>query len=165
MTERPDFIRHWRELEGADDRRYPGDAELHSIGAPLGHRLGLTRIGIHHERLLPGRRTSYPHAESAEEEFVYVLEGNPDVWIDGVLHRLGPGDAVGFPSGTGICHTVLNNTATEVRLLIVGERQKPENKLHYPLNQDYERTRADAWTDVTPRVLGGHDGRARIGGG
>ena len=165
MTERPDFIRHWRELEGADDRRYPGDTELHSIGAPLGHRLGLTRIGIHHERLLPGRRTSYPHAESAEEEFVYVLEGNPDVWIDGVLHRLGPGDAVGFPAGTGICHTVLNNTATEVRLLIVGERQKPENKLHYPLNQDYERTRADAWTDAAPRVLGGHDGKARVGGG
>jgi len=161
MTERPDFIRHWRDLEGADDRRYPGDSELHSIGAPLGRRLGLTRIGIHHERLPPGRRTSYPHAESAEEEFVYVIEGHPDVWIDGALHRLGPGDAVGFPAGTGICHTVLNNTAAEVRLLVVGERSKPENKVHYPLNRDYERTRADA----APRALGGHDGKARAGGG
>jgi uncharacterized cupin superfamily protein len=165
MTERPDFIRHWRDLEGADDRRYPGDSELHSIGAPLGRRLGLTRIGIHHERLPPGRRTSYPHAESAEEEFVYVIEGHPDVWIDGALHRLGPGDAVGFPAGTGICHTVLNNTAAEVRLLVVGERSKPENKVHYPLNQDYERTRADGWTDAAPRALDGHDGKARAGGG
>jgi uncharacterized cupin superfamily protein len=60
---------------------------------------------------------------------------------------------------------VLNNTATEVRLLVVGERQKPENRVHYPLNQDHERTRADAWTDVTPRVLGGHDGIARVGRG
>ena len=33
--------------------------------ASLGRRLGLTRIGIHHVRLLPGRRTSYPHAEGA----------------------------------------------------------------------------------------------------
>jgi uncharacterized cupin superfamily protein len=165
MTERPDFIRHWRELEGADDQHYPGDTELQSIGAPLGQRLGLNRIGIHHVRLLPGRRTSYPHAESAEEEFVYVIEGNPDVWIDGTLHRLGPGDAVGFPSGTGICHTRLNNTSMEIRLLVVGERPKPENKIHYPMNQDYERTRADAWTDVPPRVLGGHDGVARVGGG
>lgn len=91
-----------------------------SIGASIGCLLGLVRIGIHHERLPPGRRTSYPHAESAEEEFVYVLEGTPDVWIDGTLLRLAPGDAVAFPGGTGICHTVLNNT--EVRLLVVGER-------------------------------------------
>jgi len=161
MTERPSFIRHWRDLEGADDRRYPGDTELLAIGAPIGRLLGLTRIGIHHERLLPGRRTSYPHAESAEEEFIYVLEGTPDAWIDGTLHRLAPGDAVGFPAGTGICHTILNNTATEVRLMVIGERSKPENRVHYPLHQDYERTREDAWTDVPPRALGGHDGKAR----
>ncbi len=55
-----------------------------SIGAPLARKLGLGRIGIHHERLPPGRRTSYPHAESDEEEFVYVLEGYPeasDQWL------------------------------------------------------------------------------------
>ena len=140
---RPDFIRHWRELEQPDDSHYPGDTELLSIGAPLGRLLGLTRIGIHHERLLPGRRTSYPHAESAEEEFVYVIEGHPDVWIDGRLHRLEPGDAVGFPAGTGICHTVINNTETEVRLLVVGERPKDENRIRYPRNPEHEATRKD----------------------
>jgi uncharacterized cupin superfamily protein len=161
MTERPAFIRHWRELETADDGHYPGDTELMSIGAPLGRPLGLTRIGVHHERLPPGRRTSYPHAESAEEEFVYVLEGTPDVWIDGVLHRLAPGDSVGFPAGTGICHSFLNNTGAEVRLLVLGDRSKPENRIHYPMNPEYERTREDGWTDVPPRQLGGHDGKAR----
>jgi len=162
MGERPAFIRHWREIEVADDAHYPGDTELMSIGAPLGHVLGLTRLGIHHERLPPGRRTSYPHAESAEEEFVYVLEGTPDAWIDGTLHRLAPGDAVAFPAGTAICHSFLNNTAAEVRLLVVGERNKPENRIHYPMNQDHERTRNDAWTDVPPRQLGGHDGKTRV---
>ena len=160
MSERPDFIRRWSDLEGADENHYEDSTELQSIRAPLARLLGLTRIGINHERLLPGRRSSYPHAESAEEEFVFVLEGNPDVWIDGTLHRLAPGDAVGFPAGTGICHSFLNNTATEVRLLVVGERPKPENRVHYPMNQAYERTRKDAWTDVPPRVLGGHDGKA-----
>lgn len=163
MTERPGFIRHWRDLEGEDNHHYPGDTELQSIGAPLGQGLGLLRIGIHHERLLPGRRSSYPHAESTEEEFVYVLEGNPDVWIDGSLHRLVPGDAVGFPAGTGICHSFLNNTADEVRLLVVGERTKPDNRLHYPMNPEHEASRPDAWTDVPPRQLGGHDGKARSG--
>jgi uncharacterized cupin superfamily protein len=162
--DRPDFIGNWRDLEGEDDSHYPGDSELMSLGAPLGRLLGLTRIGVHHERLAPGRRTSYPHAESAEEEFAYVLEGTPDVWIDGVLHRLREGDFVAFPAGTGICHTFLNNTDAEVRLLVGGEKSKAENRVHYPLNLEHERTRTDAWTDVPPRVLGGHDGKARAGG-
>lgn len=159
--ERPAFIKHWQDLETADTASYPNDTELMSIGAPLGYKLGLTRIGIHHERLPPGRRTSYPHAESAEEEFVYVLEGTPDVWIDGYLHRLAPGESVGFPAGTGICHTFLNNTAQEVRLLVVGEASKAENRISYPKNRDHEATRKDAWSDWPARPLGPHDGKAK----
>ncbi len=142
---------------------YPGDTELMSIGAPLARKLGLTRIGIHHERLPPGRRTSYPHAESAEEEFIFVLEGTPDVWIDGTLHRLEPGDSVAFPAGTGICHTFLNNTAFEVRLLVIGEVSKPENRIRYPLNEAHEATRVDRWINWPMRSIGLHDGKARLG--
>jgi uncharacterized cupin superfamily protein len=159
--ERPSFIRHWTELENQDDAHYPGDTELLAIGAPLARKLGLTRIGIHHVRLLPGRRTSYPHAESAEEEFAYVLEGTPDVWIDGHLHRLAPGESVAFPAGTGICHTFLNNTNEDVRLLVIGETPKPENLVRYPLNERHEATRPDRWVDWPARPLGPHDGKAR----
>ncbi|TCW84323.1 cupin [Burkholderia sp. SRS-46] len=144
------------------NQHYTGDTELLDIGAPLARKLGLTRIGIHHVRLLPGRRTSYPHAESAEEEFAYVLEGTPDVWIDGNLHRLKPGDAVAFPAGTGICHTFLNNTREEVRLIVVGETAKPENRIRYPMNEAYEATRKDRWTDWPERPIGPHDGKARV---
>lgn len=156
--QRPSFIRHWTELEGEDNARYTGDTELMAIGAPLAAKLGLTRIGIHHVRLLPGRRTSYPHAESAEEEFVYVLEGTPDAWIDGHLHRLSPGDAVGFPAGTGICHTFINNTESEVRLIVVGEKPKDDNRIRYPRNEAHESTRPDRWFDWPERELGPHDG-------
>ncbi len=134
---RPDCIRHWRELEGPDDATYPDSPERFSIGAPLGRGLRLNRLGIHHERLPPGRRTSYPHAESDEEEFIYVLEGYPEVWINGYLWKLEPGDSVGFPAGTGICHTFLNNTEQEVRLLVVGEANKKYNRIYYPLNPGY----------------------------
>ena len=156
--QRPDFIQHWTELEGPDDQHYPGDTELMEIGAPLARKLGLTRIGIHHIRLLPGRRTSYPHAESAEEEFAYVLEGTPDVWIDGNLHRLKPGDAVGFPPGTGQCHSFLNNTDSEVRLLVVGETPRAENRIFYPRNPERKPMRTDWWDDVPQRPMGDHDG-------
>src|ERR1700761_6219302 len=103
MTPRPDFIAHWSALENLEPSRYPGDPEDQGFDASVGQKLGLTKIGIHHIRLPPGQRTSYPHAESDEEEFIFVVEGRPHVWIDGVLHRLEPGDSVGFPAGTGIC--------------------------------------------------------------
>jgi uncharacterized cupin superfamily protein len=157
-SERPACIAHWREVEGPDDSHYPRDAELMSIGAPLGRHFGLGKLGVHHERLPPGRRTSFPHAESAEEEFVYVIEGEPDVWLDGHLHRLAPGDAVGFPAGTGLAHTFINNTDAEVSLLVVGEASKPENRIVYPLHPERRGMREDWWDDHPRRSLGPHDG-------
>jgi uncharacterized cupin superfamily protein len=158
MAARPDCIAHWREIERPDEDHYSGDDELLSIGASFGAHFGLTRLGIHHERLPPGRRTSYPHAESAEQEFVYVIEGTPDVWLDGRLHRLAPGDAVGFPSGTGLCHTFINNSDADVRLLVVGERPKPENRIVYPRNPEQQARRDDWWHDAPARDMGDHDG-------
>ena len=155
---RPEFIKHWSELEAKDAKYYEDSDEPMCIEAPLGRALGLTRIGINHERLLPGHRTSYPHAESAEEEFIYVLEGSPHAWINGYLHQLSPGDAVGLPAGTGICHTFINNSANEVRLLVVGEASKAENRIHYPKNPRYELTREDRWISPPEQAFGGHDG-------
>lgn len=159
MPDRPEFIAHWSQLENPEPQTYQGDYEPMGFDASLGRKLGLARIGIHHVRLPPGQRTSLPHAESAEEEFVHVLEGQPDAWIDGVLHPLCPGDSVAFPAGTGICHTFLNNTGAEVRLLVVGEKRKPENRGRYPLNPDIERNSPYAWKDAPARPLGPHDGR------
>lgn len=158
MSERPDCIAHWSEIEAETARSYRGDDEAMEIDADFGRRFGLTRLGIHHDRLPPGHRTSYPHAESAEEEFVYVISGTPDVWIDGELHRLGPGDAVGFPAGTGLCHTFLNNTEEDVAFLVVGEKPKAENRVYYPLNPEQKASRDDWWEDPPQRPLGAHDG-------
>ena len=156
---RPDCIRHWRELEEQDAPGYPDSSELFSVGAPLARKMGLLRLGIHHERLPPGRRTSYPHAESDEEEFIYVLEGRPQAWINGYLWPLEPGDCVSFPAGTGVCHTFLNNTDEEICLLGVGEVNKKHNRIYYPLNQEYAATRADRWIDHPPQFFGPHNGR------
>ena len=46
-----------------------------------------------------------------------MLEGELDAWIDGDLHRVRASDLVAFPSGTGICHTFLNNGEHEAKLL------------------------------------------------
>jgi uncharacterized cupin superfamily protein len=80
------------------------------------------------------------------------------VWIDGELHALKPGDSVGFPAGTGIAHTFINNSDSEVRLLVIGEANKDENHIVYPKNLDMKATRSDWWNDAPARPLGSHDG-------
>jgi uncharacterized cupin superfamily protein/RimJ/RimL family protein N-acetyltransferase len=153
---RAEEIKHFSEIQTPDASSY-GTKELQGVSASFGKVLGLNKLGIHHVLLKPGRRTSYPHAESHEEEFVYVIEGFPDVWVDGDLHRLTPGDGVGFPSGTGISHTFLNNTDSEVRLLVVGERTKAENKCFFPLHPQF-KTDEIWWHSPPQRKLGPHDG-------
>jgi len=134
-----------------------------AFGANFGRHFGLSRVGIHHERLPPGTRLSRPHAESMEEEFVYVIAGEPDVWLDGELHRLSPGDAVGFPPGDGLAHTFINNTDHDVHLIVVGEASRADNKIHYPLNPEMRELRKDWWHDVPERKIGDHNGHPDSG--
>jgi uncharacterized cupin superfamily protein len=126
----------------------------------LGAAAGLTRIGIHIQRLPPGTRSSWPHAEEKEEEFVYVIEGQVDAWIDGNVHRLVSGDLAAFPAGTGICHCFINNSDREALLLVGGEASKADNRITYPLNPSRRADKsANEWWDGAPvRPLGPHDG-------
>jgi len=155
QPERPEFIRNFRDLlEPAPDwaRETDFDCEI----ARFGRKLGLLRIGINYQVLQPGHRTSLPHAHEREEEFVFVLSGEPDVWIDGVLHRLGPGDGVAFPAGTGIAHNFLNNGEEPVHLLVFGEELG--DHVFYPVDPKMQN-RPVFWHDAPRRPLGRHDGR------
>ena len=156
MTDHPAIVR-WESIEQGD-WTYDNHPEPMGRDADYSRHFRLERIGIHHVRLQPGRRSSFPHAESAEDEFVYVIAGTPDVWLDGHLHRLAPGDAVGFPAGTGRCHSFLNNTAAEVMLIVVGDRPMPANRILYPRNPEQKPVRDDWWDDAPDRSLGPHDG-------
>lgn len=157
---RPDCIQHWQTLREPDDAHYPDSMEKLSIGSPLGRFYGFARLGIHHELLPPGRRTSWPHAEKTEDEFVHVLEGTPDVWLNGKLYRLVPGDSVGFPAGTGIAHCFINNTEQDVRLLCVGDRNRADNQIHYACHPGYNQIIGTRHWDTCPTQAdqGNHDG-------
>lgn len=143
-----------------------GFADLGGMGNRLGEKLGLSRIGINYEIVPPGSRSSFPHAEKEEEEFILVLRGKPDVWIDGELHPLNEGDCVAFASGTGIAHSFLNNSDADVHLLVIGEHKRPGNQINYPINPERMeafKARNRAWLDAPRRPLGPHDGIARRG--
>jgi uncharacterized cupin superfamily protein len=156
---RPPFIITATDVPETEGR-YPASDEGLSFGRDIGRAAGLTRIGLHLERVPPGRRTSYPHAESDEEELVYVLEGEIDAWIDGVLHRMRAGDLAAFPAGTGICHSFLNQGDRDAVLLVSGECSKPTNRIFYPKNPERRaQLAADDWWDRAWQPAGDHDGR------
>jgi uncharacterized cupin superfamily protein len=157
---RPPFIIRSNDVP-EEPGRYPGSDEVLSLGRAIGRAAGLQRIGIHLERLPSGTRTSWPHAEERDEEFVYVLAGEVHAWIDGHLHPMRQGDFAAFPAGTGICHTFINQGPGEVLLLAGGQRTSPENRIYYPL---HSKERAETlgerwWADWPKRELGPHDGR------
>lgn len=158
---RPSFIGNYLEFLDDDDASYAGSDELLSIGSAVGRKLGLKKIGINIETMPPGRRTSWPHAESEEEEFAFVLEGTPDVWIDGELFALKEGDFVAFPAGTGIAHTFINNSSSTVRLLVGGDQIIKTNKINYPLHpaRNESMKQQDRFWENAPTVLkGAHNG-------
>jgi uncharacterized cupin superfamily protein len=154
------LVANWRDIEDGSKTGYPGSDETHGCKAKFAEVFKLSRLGVVHDRLRPGERTSWPHAEADEEEFVFVLEGAPDLWVDGHVKRLKPGDGVGFASGTGIAHTVINNTDADVRLMVVGEASRYASRLHYPLHPERNKQIGTRhWSDVPQRDLGPHDGK------
>src|SRR4051812_6731295 len=159
MKSRPPFIVSTSELPERS-HVYPQSDEPMGPMRRAGSAAGLVRIGINVQRLAPGQRSSWPHAESDEEEFVYVIEGEVDAWIDGEIHRMVAGDFAAFPAGTGICHCFINNSEREALLLVGGEPAKASNRIVYPVNPS-RRTdlkESDWWHDAPPRKLGSHDG-------
>jgi uncharacterized cupin superfamily protein len=166
MPERPSFIRSASELPERA-HVYPQSTEPMGPVRHLGKEAGLQRIGVNIQRLPPKSRSSWPHAEEDEEEFVYVLEGEVDAWIDGHLHRMRRGDLAAFPAGTGISHCFINNGREDALLLVGGEAPKNGSRIFYPLNPS-RRQDMDAsswWDDVPRRELGPHDGMPDRGGG
>jgi uncharacterized cupin superfamily protein len=159
MTSRPSFIVSTQEVSESA-HSYPQSTEKMGPVRRAGKLAGLQRIGVNIQRLPPGTRSSWPHAEENEEEFVYVIEGEVDAWINGDVHRMVAGDLAAFPAGTGICHCFINNSDREVLLLVGGEAPKPGSRIYYPLNPSRraDLKAADWWDDVPEHPQGSHDG-------
>lgn len=139
-----------------EEGRYPESDERLSCFRELGRRGGLERIAVSLERLLPGRRTSWPHAHEREEEWAYVLEGEVTLWLDGETHLLRAGDFVAFPAGTGIAHTVRNDGTRDAILLVGGERSRGTDRLWYPEHPERRAQMGEArWWADHPESAGG----------
>ena len=98
---------------------------------PLGDLFGLTNFGVNLTTLAPGGTSALRHAHSRQDEFVYILRGNPTLHTDEGKTRLKPGMCAGFKAGTGNGHRLINETREDVVYLEVGDRT-PGDEGSYP---------------------------------
>ncbi len=104
---------------------YPEDLAAKVRGRekrPLGDLFGLTNFGVNLTRLAPGAASSLRHAHTRQDEFVYILEGEPTLVTDAGETPLSPGHCAGFRAGSGNAHTLVNRTTSEVLYLEIGDR-------------------------------------------
>lgn len=97
----------------------------------LGDLFGLRNFGVNLTRLEPGAVSALRHAHSRQDEFIYVLEGQPALHTEEGLTRLAPGMCAGFPAGNGNAHCLINDTAAAVVYLEIGDRSSGD-KASYP---------------------------------
>ena len=87
----------------------------------LGDAFGLKNFGVNLTRLEPGGESALLHRHSAQDEFIYILQGTPTLITDQGEQVLAPGQCVGFPAG-GVAHHLVNRSSEEALYLEAGDR-------------------------------------------
>ncbi len=97
----------------------------------LGDLFGLSNFGVNLACLTPGAVSSLLHAHTKQDEFIYILEGQPTLVTNTRETLLTPGMCAGFKGGTGAAHQLVNRTERDVVYLEIGDRT-PGDAGSYP---------------------------------
>lgn len=98
----------------------------------LGDAAGLTQFGVNLLHLPAGGWSSQRHWHTAEDEFVWVVEGEVVLVTDAGEEILGPGDCAGFKAGDADGHHLQNRSGRHAVLLEIGARKPREDGVDYP---------------------------------
>ena len=113
---------------------YPAPFHLQA-GERVRQRLGdagnLNDFGVNLMRLPPGAWSSQRHWHSAEDEFVWVLEGEVTLVSDQSEQILRAGDCAAFPKNQPNGHHLINKSNAVAVILEVGTRS-PVDVCEYP---------------------------------
>ncbi len=110
----------------------------------LGDASGLTDFGVNLLHLPAGAWSSQRHWHSAEDEFVFVLEGEVALVTDAGEEILHAGDCAGFKAGLHDGHHLQNRSREGAVILEIGSRKTAEDEGDY--------------SDIDLRILKGRAG-------
>jgi uncharacterized cupin superfamily protein len=97
----------------------------------LGDAAGLTDFGVNRLRLPPGVWSSQRHWHAAEDEFVFILEGEVVLVTDAGEEVLRAGDCAGFKAGVKDGHHLQNRSQRDAVMLEIGSRKPAEDEGDY----------------------------------
>ena len=97
----------------------------------LGDHFGLKNFGVNLTRIAPGGLSALRHAHSAQDEFIYVVEGEAVLVTDAGETLLTPGMCAGFTAGVGDAHHLVNRSPHDFLYLEVGDRSAGD-EVTYP---------------------------------
>ena len=126
------------DIDAAPEKRGTGyPAPYHVTGMAkfrrkLGDAAGLTQFGVNLLTLEPGAWSAQRHWHTAEDEFVYVLEGEVVLRTNAGEELLRSGDCAGFKAGVADGHCLINRTDKPVTVLEVGGRHPEKDAVDYP---------------------------------
>ena len=98
----------------------------------LGDAVGLDQFGVNLLRLPAGAWSSQRHWHSAEDEFVWVVEGEVVLVEEDGETILTAGDCAGFRASVADGHKIENRSKRDAVLLEVGSRRPTEDACDYP---------------------------------
>ena len=98
----------------------------------LGDAAGLSDFGVNLLRLPAGTWSSQRHWHSAEDEFVFVLEGEVVLVTDTGEEILRAGDCAGFKAGVLDGHHLQNRSERDAVVLEIGSRKTAQDEGDYP---------------------------------
>lgn len=109
---------------------------------PLGELFGLAHFGVNLTRLPPGTPSALRHCHSRQDEFIYIIEGEPTLILDRGEVALCPGMCAGFKAASGEAHHLVNRTDRDVVYLEIGDRSSGD-EVFYPDDDLVVTTSAD----------------------
>jgi uncharacterized cupin superfamily protein len=96
----------------------------------LGDIFDLSNFGVNLTRLSPGGSSALRHAHAKQDEFVYILAGQPTLITNEGETAMSPGMCAGFKAGTGNGHHLVNRTKEDILYLEVGDRTAGESVIY-----------------------------------
>lgn len=101
----------------------------------IGEFGGATKLGVCLETLLPGKQANQAHFHLAEEEHIYILEGELTLRLGKNHYTMTPGSYVCFPAGQEVEHAIFNHSAENCRYLIFSNRDENDVAVYPDTNK------------------------------
>ena len=125
--ERPDTIVN---LEDVPPDEVRVGEKYQATRRAVGKAAGAIQIGASHMRVPPGKIAWPAHYHAANEEAIFIIEGQGSLRLDDTWHAVGPGDWIALTAGP-IAHQLKNAGETDLVYLCVST-QHPTDLCVYP---------------------------------